>query len=276
MFSVITPTYNRTNKLHRVYESIKNQTLQKIDNKYIFEWIIIDDGSDDNTKELVQKWQKEVDWPIIYKYQENQGKWKALQEGIKLINNELTLIADSDDRFLEDTFKTFYHIWSGFSEQEKEKCSGIGVLCQDQYGNRVGCDFPIEKQFIKTEIVVMKWKSIGLNEIWGALKTKNLRYAFLDMPNEAKKLKMIPESFFWDKITFGLEQYSYPLNKVLRIYYKEDDNISHNIREKYPEGFLFESKYFITHYPKVLFKYPKVYLKHLLKFIYYLVQKGIK
>jgi len=141
MISVLTPTYNRANKLHRVYESIKKQTLQKVDNKYIFEWIIVDDGSDDHTKELVQKWQKEVDWKITYKYQENQGKWKALQEGIKLINNELTLIADSDDRFLEDTFKTFYEVWNGFSEQEKEKCSGIGVLCQDQYGNRVGCVF---------------------------------------------------------------------------------------------------------------------------------------
>jgi len=133
--------------------------------------------------------------------------------------------------------------------------------------------FPIEKQLIPLEIPVMKWRYIGLGETWAIIKTKNLKYAFLDIPNEAKNLKMIPESFFWDKITFGLEQYSYPLNKVLRVYYKEDDNISHNIREKYPEGFYFESKYFITHYPFILFKYPKVYVKHLLKFIYYKVVK---
>ncbi len=271
--TVLTPTYNRADKLYRVYKSIKKQTLQKIDNNYLFEWIIVDDGSNDNTKELIEKWQKEVDWDIIYKYQKNQGKWKALQEGIKVAKGELTLIADSDDEFLDETFETFYNIWNSFSEDEKIKCSGIGVLCEDQYGNRVGCDFPIEKKLITTQKVVMKWKNIPLGETWAALKTKNLKFAFLDISNEAKLLKFIPESFFWDKITFKLKPYSYPINKVLRVYYRGgNDNISYNIREKHPEGFYFESKYFITHYPFVLLKYPKIYIKHLIKFIYF----GIK
>ncbi len=272
--SVLTPTYNRERKLHRVYESIKKQTLQKIDNNYIFEWIVIDDGSSDDTKELVEKWQKEVDWNIIYKYQKNQGKWKALQEGIKIAKGELTLIADSDDEFLPETFEIFYDIWSNFSKEEKEKCSGIGVLCQDQHGNRIGCDFPIEKRFIPTQEVVMKWKNIPLGETWAALKTKNLKFAFLDIPDEAKKLKFIPESFFWDRITYKIGGYSYPLNSVIRVYYKnEDDNISHNIREKYPESFYFESRYFITHYIFALLKHPKNYLKHLIKFIYFGIKK---
>ena len=48
--SILTPTYNRANKLHRVFESIQNQTLKKVDNKYIFEWIVVDDGSSDNIR----------------------------------------------------------------------------------------------------------------------------------------------------------------------------------------------------------------------------------
>ena len=130
--SVLTPTYNRENKLHRVYNSIKNQTLKKRDGEYIFEWIIIDDGSTDNTRKLVETWKNEVDWPIIYRYQTNKGKPWALVEGIKLVKGELTLIADSDDEFLPETFETFYTVWQGFDDEEKAKCGGIGVLCQDQ------------------------------------------------------------------------------------------------------------------------------------------------
>jgi len=269
MISVLTPTYNRANKLHRVFESIKSQTLKKVNDEYIFEWLIVDDGSDDNTRELVKKWQKEVNWNIIYKYQNNQGKWKAVLEGIKLAKGELTLIADSDDEFLPETFETFYDIWSKFSKDEKEKCGGIGVLCQDQYGNRIGCDYPMEKKLIPTIDVVFKWRSIGLGETWAALKTENLKKAF-KLPEEAEHLKFIPETFFWDRIIFELKPYSYFINKVLRIYYKEEgNNLSKNIRNKYPEGFLFESKWFVSKYWWILFKYPKVYLKHLIKFIYY-------
>ncbi len=267
MISVLTPTYNRADKLHRVFESIKNQTLKKIDNEYIFEWVIVDDGSSDNTKELVKEWQTEVDWQIRYIYQENKGKWRAIAKGLENIDNELTLIADSDDRFLPETFETFYNVWSSFSQEEKEKCSGIGVLCQDQFGKRIGCDYPIEKKLVPVEKVVMEWKDIGLGETWAVLKTENLKKVFLNVPEEVRKLKFVPESFFWDRITFEIGGYSYPLNKVLRVYYKEHDGISKNIRKKYPESFYFESKYFVTHYPKILFKYPKLYLKHFLKFL---------
>ncbi len=141
--TLFTPTYNRANKLHRVYDSIKSQTLLNDDNGYIFEWIIVDDGSNDNTKELVQKWIEESDFLIRYYYQENRGKPYATKEGIEKANGELFLICDSDDEFLPETFETFYNIWYGFSDEERDKCGGIGVLCRDQFGNRIGCDYPI-------------------------------------------------------------------------------------------------------------------------------------
>ncbi|ROR39161.1 glycosyltransferase family 2 protein [Caminibacter pacificus] len=277
MISVLTPTYNRADKLHRVFESIKNQTLKKIDDKYIFEWVIVDDGSSDNTKELVKKWQKEVDWPIRYIYQENKGKWRAIAKGLENIDNELTLIADSDDKFLPETFETFYNIWSSFSQEEKEKCGGIGVLCQDQFGKRVGCDYPIENELLPTLDVLFKWKNIGLGETWAILKTENLKYAFLSLPKEFEKLQFIPESFFWNRIAYELKPYSYYINKVLRIYYKEEeDNISHNIRKKYPEGFFIESKWFVTKYINIFWQYPNIYFKYLIKLIYFYFLKGKK
>jgi glycosyltransferase involved in cell wall biosynthesis len=267
--TVFTPAYNRANKLHRVYNSIKHQTIQKINEDYIFEWIIVDDGSSDNTRELVKRWQNEVEFEIIYFYQENQGKPSATRKGIELARGELFLICDSDDEFLPDTFETFINMWDSFSKEEKEKCSGIGVLCQDQFGNRIGKDYPIEQQFVPIVESGFRWADKGLGETWAALKTKNLKKYF-QVPDEAKNLKFIPESFFWNRITIESKQYSYCLNKVQRIYYvNEGDNISQNIKQKYPEGFLFESRWFITHYWRILFRYPKVYMKHFLKFIYF-------
>lgn len=267
LITVFTPTYNRAHTLHRVYNSIKKQTLQKRDNVNIFEWIIVDDGSSDNTRELVKRWQNESEFEIIYFYQENQGKPSATRKGIELSRGELFLICDSDDEFLPDTFEVFIKIWDSFSKEEKEKCAGIGVLCQDQFGNRIGKDYPIEKEFVPIEKSVFGWRDKGLGETWAAIKTQNLKKYF-KIPDEAKNLKFIPESFFWNRIAIESKQYSYCLNKVQRIYYvNEGDNISQNIRQKYPEGFLFESTWFINNYKFIVFSHPVTYLKHFMKYM---------
>ena len=272
--TLFTPTYNRADKLHRVYDSIKAQTLQKVDDAYIFEWIIVDDGSTDDTKELVYSWQKEADFPIRYLYQTNQGKPAASRKGIEEARGELFLFADSDDAFLPETFATFYDVWVNFNDEEREKCGGIGVLCQDQNGKRVGCDYPVTHRLIPSLEVVFGWRDIGLGETWAVLKTENLKKAFT-IPEEAKDLQFIPESFFWSRIVFELQSYSYFINKVLRVYYQnEEDNISQDIRQKYPEGFLFESKWFVTHYWRVAWRYPKAYLKHLSKLVYFTWKVG--
>lgn len=269
IFSIITPTYNRAHTLHRVYESIKNQNIQKINGDYIYEWIIVDDGSKDNTKELVKQWIQDSAFSIIYLYQENAGKPHALAKGIEFARGELTLLCDSDDTFKKDTFEIFYNTWHSFSKEEKSLCGGIGVLCEDQYGNRVGKNYPKSNSFVPTIEAVFGWRDKGLGETWAILKTKNLKKHFT-IPPKARNLKFIPESFFWSKITFEVKQCSYCINRVQRIYYMNEDNsISENVRDKYPDGFLFESKWFVKKYWQILFRYPKVYIKHLLKYIYF-------
>ena len=64
--TIFTPAYNRAYTLHKCYESLKKQTNKD------FEWLIIDDGSTDNTRELVQSWIEENIIPIKYHYQKNQ------------------------------------------------------------------------------------------------------------------------------------------------------------------------------------------------------------
>ena len=89
--SIITPSYNRANLLPKAYESLKKQTSKD------FEWIVVDDGSKDNTDEVVQKFISENQIEIKFIKKENGGKHTAVNRGVKEACGELVLILDSDD-----------------------------------------------------------------------------------------------------------------------------------------------------------------------------------
>ena len=86
MISIITPTYNRARYLKNLYYSLTKQTL------FNFEWIIVDDGSNDNTVDIVSEFiKKEVNFDIKYHKKANGGKHTAVNEGVKLANGNLIL-----------------------------------------------------------------------------------------------------------------------------------------------------------------------------------------
>lgn len=88
--TIFTPTYNRGKYLKQLYNSLKKQSVKT------FEWIIVDDGSSDNTKEIVEKFDKSM-FNIIYIYQKNSGKHIAFNLGVKHSNAPLFFCVDSDD-----------------------------------------------------------------------------------------------------------------------------------------------------------------------------------
>ena len=91
MITVFTPTYNRAYRLCELYKSLQEQTTP-------FEWLIIDDGSTDQTEELVRKWQAEKNnFPIRYYRVPNGGKHRAVNKGVELAQGEIFFIVDSDD-----------------------------------------------------------------------------------------------------------------------------------------------------------------------------------
>lgn len=90
LVTVITPTYNRAYTLERLYNSLKNQTCK------LFEWIIVDDGSADKTRALVENFSREKAIEIRYFYKENGGKHTALNLAMKFVRTPLTIIVDSD------------------------------------------------------------------------------------------------------------------------------------------------------------------------------------
>lgn len=98
--TIFTPAYNRANTLPRLYESLKLQTIKD------FEWVVVDDGSIDNTKELIENWQKENIINIRYKYQKNSGKMRAINSGVEISKGEFFFIVDSDDYITKDAVET--------------------------------------------------------------------------------------------------------------------------------------------------------------------------
>lgn len=103
--TIITPTYNRANLLPRLHESLMRQTNQD------FEWLVVDDGSVDNTEALIRQFCLESTFRIHYVRQDNAGKHTALNRGIARICSELTYIVDSDDYLPDDAVEIIlsYH-----------------------------------------------------------------------------------------------------------------------------------------------------------------------
>ena len=133
--TVFTPSYNRAYTLHKCYESLLRQTSKD------FTWVIIDDGSSDNTKELVDSWINENKLEINYIYQENQGMHGAHNTAYKNIKTELNVCIDSDDYMPDDAVKKIISFWN------KNKRSDLaGIMALDAYtdGKVIGDKFPNE------------------------------------------------------------------------------------------------------------------------------------
>ena len=113
MITLLTPTYNREKTLTIAYKSLLEQTIKD------FEWVIIDDGSKDNTKSLIDKFISEKKISIRYYYKKNGGKHTALNLGTKKAKGDLILILDSDDYLSKDAIELINEYWKKYSANPK-------------------------------------------------------------------------------------------------------------------------------------------------------------
>lgn len=111
--SIITPSYNREKLLKNAYDSLIKQLNKS------FEWIIVDDGSTDNTEEFVKKLIDENAIEIKYHKKKNGGKHTALNEGYDIATGDLIIILDSDDILTEDAVETILNDWKDYQGNEK-------------------------------------------------------------------------------------------------------------------------------------------------------------
>ena len=120
--TVFTPTYNRAYILENLYRSLQRQTCTE------FEWLVVDDGSADNTAELVERWQEEENpFPIRYVRQENGGKCRAINKGLELAEGRLFLNVDSDDYLTDDAVEKILS-WESGLPQDGRFCAVAGNL----------------------------------------------------------------------------------------------------------------------------------------------------
>ena len=135
--TVFTPAYNRGHLLPRLYESLCNQTCRD------FCWLIVDDGSSDNTRELVQSWIKENKIPIRYEYKPNGGMHTAHNLAYRLIDTELNTCIDSDDYMPVDAVEKVVSFWK---KNGNNQVNGIIGLDADTQGDIIGSRLPDDKE----------------------------------------------------------------------------------------------------------------------------------
>ena len=117
MLTIFTPTYNRRHILPRLYDSLCAQTSKD------FVWLVVDDGSTDQTFELFEEWQKEKKINISFYQQKNQGKSVAMNKGINECKTKLFTCVDSDDYLVNEAVNSILDTWMHCHPYS------IGILC---------------------------------------------------------------------------------------------------------------------------------------------------
>lgn len=136
--TVFTPTYNRAALLEKGYAALKRQTSKD------FVWLIVDDGSKDHTRQVVEKWQKEEDsFEIRYVYKENGGLHTGYNTAIALLDTELAVCIDSDDYLTDNAIERAVDYWKEYGNMD---LAGIVALDAEENGMILGDPLPNQKQ----------------------------------------------------------------------------------------------------------------------------------
>lgn len=136
LLTVFTPAFNRAYTLPRTYESLKRQTCP------CFDWLIVDDGSTDGTRALVENWMKEENpFRIRYIYKKNGGMHTAYNTAYANINTELNVCIDSDDCLARDAARIIAEEWARVRDRGY---AGLIGLDADMDGRIIGTQLPTD------------------------------------------------------------------------------------------------------------------------------------
>lgn len=264
MISVLTCTYNRETYLPALYQSLKKQT------SYHFEWIIVDDGSKDNTRRQAETWiRQEKAFEISYYWQQNGGKHRAINTGMKYVSGDWVFLVDSDDELTEDAVELAEQ-W--IAEVEKEPNAGsfaaVAGVRMTRGGQILG-GYPKLKngrRFIDAKNNERKKWHIGGDkaEIYRADILR--RYPFPTFDNE----KFLSEGAVWNKIALDGYQIRWYPNAIYLCDYlaggltRDDEKWINNFK-----GFTYVTKISLLAF-KGLYK-----IRPITKYIYYAKKKKI-
>ena len=201
MITIVTPAYNRAKSIPALYQSLLRQSSKD------FDWLVIDDGSEDNTHEVVDGFIAEGQIPLRYIYKENGGKHSALNVAFKTVDSELLFIVDSDDVLTDDAVETILKDWDAV--RDKNLC-GISYLRGYDENKVIGDQHP-QDHAIDNFINLRYNRGISGDkaEVW---RTESLReFQFPEYPGE----RFISESVAW--IHLAKKQDMLMVNKIIYI-----------------------------------------------------------
>lgn len=189
MLTIFTPTYNRAYVLDRLYQSLCIQTNKN------FEWLIIDDGSTDNTKEKIQNWILEDKILIKYVWQENAGKSAAHNRALEMTKTELFVCVDSDDQLCENAVKIVLEEWDKLKQKNKWEVGGMVAFREKGDGT------PITQYQGKSDYKIGKLKEFYDRKIisgdtmliFDISKVGSLRFPVFEGE------KFVPEAYLYDQ-----------------------------------------------------------------------------
>ena len=185
-FTVFTPTYNRATTLPTVYDSLQRQTFRD------FVWLLVDDGSTDGTRELVQSWVAAAEFPIRYVEQAHGGLHVAINRGAQEARGRFFLNLDSDDSCLPNSLERFKVLWDSIPVEHADRFVGVTVLCQNPDGTVVGTRFP--RDIIDSDTLEMRYRNRSKGDNWGFKRLEVMRqFPLPEPPGET----FIPVGLSW-------------------------------------------------------------------------------
>lgn len=237
--TVFTPTYNRAYILENLYRSLQRQRYTD------FEWLIVDDGSQDGTDELVSRWQQDQNvFPIRYIRQENGGKCRAINRGLTLARGELFFTVDSDDYLTDDALEKAVR-WERELPRDQKFCGVAGNLgtAPDTTPNT-----PVPGEYFDGTAFDRYGKVDGERAMIFYTRIHR-QYPYPEFPGE----KFMTEAVAWNRMAGDGYKVRY-FNDIIWIYEYKDDGLTRSGYRLFLEnpqgtGLFFREKAKFFHYP---------------------------
>lgn len=229
-FTIFIPSYNRATLLPRAFASIERQTSRD------FEVLIIDDGSTDNTQDIVAEWSESVDFPVHYHWQENQGKPATHNFALQFANGFFTVILDSDDTLADNALALLLSQWESIPDEQKMHFAGVEGHCALLSNGQIsGDNFPAD--IFDSNYLETRYHLHIAGDKKNAMRTEVLKaFPFPIFPGE----KSIRESVVWNRIATKYKMRY--INQVIQYIEYQPDGLSTGIfqrRVNNPQGFRF-------------------------------------
>ena len=227
--TIMTPTYNRSSFLPKLYETLTKQTVDLT----MMEWIIVYDGSTDDTEDIVHKLKEKSPFGINYIKSTNRGKHHAVNMGIENATGEFFFIVDSDDTLPENSIERII-FWFTTLKSEQEKFAGIGGLKSYEFSGDVGESF--EGEYLDCSSIERREKNIKGDKAEVFYTDVIKKYRFPEFSGE----KFLSECVLWNEIArdgYKIRWFNEPIYRCEYLDSGLTRNIYNNLA-KSPKGFL--------------------------------------